>query len=104
MYSIDKSLAFSNDKTSLHGWNCERKLLQATRGPHVPVPLPTATSSSTSVSWRPTSLDAPQQVRNDVCCMLSLIRGAHDLCYPVWGAAIIWWELKGQLETTHIQN
>ncbi len=89
--TFEESLAFSDDEAGLHGWDSERKLLQATRGAHVPVPLATTTASSTAMSWRPTSLDTPQQIRYNFCSVLSLIRGPHDLCYPVWCAAIIYW-------------
>ena len=97
--ATDGSLTFSNDKASLHGRNSEGKLLQATRGAHVPVPLPTTTASATTMSWRPTGLDAPQQIWNNFCCMLRLVRGTHDLCYPVRCAAIVCREKRGLLQT-----
>lgn len=84
------SRAFSDDEASLHGWDGERKLLESTRGAHVPIALPAATASTAAVSGRSAGLDAPQQIGYDFRCVLSLVRGAHDLCYPVGGAAIIW--------------
>lgn len=97
--AIIRSHAFSNDEASLHGWDSERKLLEATRGAHVPVPLPTTTASTATMSRRPAGLDAPQQIGYNFCCVLSLVRRTHDLCYPVWCAAIIWRTKIGQLET-----
>lgn len=82
--------AFADDEARLHGWNSEGELLQATGGPHVPVALPTAPAPASAVSRGASSLDAPQQVRDDFGCVLSLVRRTHDLCYPVRGAAVVW--------------
>lgn len=87
---IHRSRAFSDDEAGLHGRDSERELLESTGGPHVPITLPAATASTAAVSGRSTGLDAPQQVGYDFRRVLSLVRGTHDLCYPVGGAAIIW--------------
>lgn len=91
------SHTFSNNKASFHGWDSERKLLQATRGPHVPIALATTTASTAAMSRGPTSLDAPQKVGYNFSCMLSLVRRPHNLCYSVWWAAIIWWKRENML-------
>lgn len=87
---IHRSRTFSDDEAGLHGWDSERKLLESTRGAHVPITLPAAAASAAAMSGRSAGLDAPQQVGYDFRCVLSLVGGAHDLCYPVGGAAIIW--------------
>lgn len=88
-------LAFSNDEAGLHGRDSEGELLQATRGPHVPVALPAPTPPAPAVSWGSSGLDAPQQVRNDLCRVLRLVGRPHDLCYPVWCAAVVCKEETG---------
>lgn len=78
------SHTFSNNKAGFHGWDSERKLLQATRGPHVPIALATTAASTAAMSRGPTSLDTPQKVGYNFSCVLSLVRRPHNLCYSVW--------------------
>ena len=82
------ALTFPDDEAGLHGGDGEDELRQSPGGAHVPVALASAPAPAPRPRRAP-RLHAPQQLRDDLGCVLTAVRGPHNQGYPLGSGAVI---------------